>query len=210
MTIRLPAAVRHRRRGVNHETEKLPVSCWACSPAAFRAVWCAATACWTASAALRAICRPARSSGWNAPPQRRCSCLSVSTATRKASPPMRRSRCASAAARTSSTISRKRPVAALWHRYRNLLNLLLTALGMISYATEDLTGALVIALMVLISTLLNFIRGALQSGGRRAEGHGEQHRHGDPQRCAHRQERARGAADRAAGAGRYHRWRPAT
>ena len=46
----------------------------------------------------------------------------------------------------------------LWHCYRNPFNLLLTALGMISYATEDLTGALVIALMVLISTLLNFIR----------------------------------------------------
>lgn len=48
----------------------------------------------------------------------------------------------------------------LWHCYRNPFNLLLTALGMISYATEDLTGALVIALMVLISTLLNFIREA--------------------------------------------------
>ncbi|RTF60328.1 magnesium-translocating P-type ATPase [Serratia marcescens] len=48
----------------------------------------------------------------------------------------------------------------LWHCYRNPFNLLLTALGMISYATEDLTGALVIALMVLISTLLNFIQEA--------------------------------------------------
>lgn len=33
-------------------------------------------------------------------------------------------------------------------------------LGLISYATEDLTAALVIALMVLISTLLNFIQEA--------------------------------------------------
>ncbi|CAI1788318.1 Magnesium-transporting ATPase, P-type 1 [Serratia ficaria] len=48
----------------------------------------------------------------------------------------------------------------LWHCYRNPFNLLLTALGMISYATEDLTGALVIALMVAISTLLNFIQEA--------------------------------------------------
>jgi len=48
----------------------------------------------------------------------------------------------------------------LWHCYRNPFNLLLTALGMISYATEDLTGALVIALMVVISTLLNFIQEA--------------------------------------------------
>ncbi|HEI8867782.1 TPA: magnesium-translocating P-type ATPase [Serratia odorifera] len=48
----------------------------------------------------------------------------------------------------------------LWHCYRNPFNLLLTALGMISYATEDLTGALVIALMVLVSTLLNFIQEA--------------------------------------------------
>ncbi|MCO7260747.1 magnesium-translocating P-type ATPase [Dickeya zeae] len=48
----------------------------------------------------------------------------------------------------------------LWRCYRNPFNLLLTLLGMISYATEDLTAALVIALMVLISTLLNFIQEA--------------------------------------------------
>ncbi|RLM14764.1 magnesium-translocating P-type ATPase [Gibbsiella quercinecans] len=48
----------------------------------------------------------------------------------------------------------------LWHCYRNPFNLLLTALSMISYATEDLTAALVIALMVVISTLLNFIQEA--------------------------------------------------
>ncbi|MDT3252301.1 magnesium-translocating P-type ATPase [Serratia sp. root2] len=48
----------------------------------------------------------------------------------------------------------------LWHCYRNPFNLLLTVLGLISYATEDLTGALVIGLMVLISTLLHFIQEA--------------------------------------------------
>lgn len=48
----------------------------------------------------------------------------------------------------------------LWRCYRNPFNLLLTLLGLISYATEDLTAALVIALMVLISTLLNFIQEA--------------------------------------------------
>ncbi len=48
----------------------------------------------------------------------------------------------------------------LWHCYRNPFNLLLTLLGMVSYATEDITAALVIALMVLISTLLHFIQEA--------------------------------------------------
>ncbi|AGO53431.1 magnesium-transporting ATPase, p-type 1 [Serratia plymuthica 4Rx13] len=48
----------------------------------------------------------------------------------------------------------------LWHCYRNPFNLLLTVLGLISYATEDLTGALVIGLMVLISTLLHFVQEA--------------------------------------------------
>lgn len=47
----------------------------------------------------------------------------------------------------------------LWVCYRNPFNLLLTALGIFSYATEDdLFGASVIALMVVISTLLNFIQ----------------------------------------------------
>ncbi|EPF13936.1 Magnesium-transporting ATPase, P-type 1 [Cedecea davisae] len=47
----------------------------------------------------------------------------------------------------------------LWICYRNPFNLLLTALGIFSYATEDdLFGASVIALMVVISTLLNFIQ----------------------------------------------------
>ena len=49
----------------------------------------------------------------------------------------------------------------LWHCYRNPFNLLLTALGILSYATEDdLFGAGIIALMVAISTLLNFIQEA--------------------------------------------------
>ncbi|WP_192458138.1 magnesium-translocating P-type ATPase [Musicola keenii] len=46
----------------------------------------------------------------------------------------------------------------LWRCYRNPFNLLLTILGMISYATEDMTAALVIALMVAISTLLHFVQ----------------------------------------------------
>ena len=48
----------------------------------------------------------------------------------------------------------------LWLCYRNPFNLLLTVLGIISYATEDLFAAGVIALMVGISTLLNFIQEA--------------------------------------------------
>jgi len=48
----------------------------------------------------------------------------------------------------------------LWVCYRTPFNLLLTVLGVISYATEDLFAAGVIALMVGISTLLNFIQEA--------------------------------------------------
>lgn len=48
----------------------------------------------------------------------------------------------------------------LWVCYRNPFNILLTILGAISYATEDLFAAGVIALMVAISTLLNFIQEA--------------------------------------------------
>ncbi|VFS62468.1 Magnesium-transporting ATPase, P-type 1 [Raoultella planticola] len=48
----------------------------------------------------------------------------------------------------------------LWTCYRNPFNLLLTVLGIVSYATEDLFAAGVIALMVGISTLLNFIQEA--------------------------------------------------
>jgi len=48
----------------------------------------------------------------------------------------------------------------LWLCYRNPFNLLLTALGIVSYATEDLFAAGVIALMVGISTLLNFVQEA--------------------------------------------------
>ncbi len=66
----------------------------------------------------------------------------------------------------------------LWTCYRNPFNLLLTVLGIVSYSTEDLFAAGVIALMVGISTLLNFIRGgALDQSGGCAEGDGEQHRH---------------------------------
>ena len=48
----------------------------------------------------------------------------------------------------------------LWTCYRNPFNLLLTVLGIVSYATEDLFAAGVIALMVGISKLLNFIQEA--------------------------------------------------
>jgi len=48
----------------------------------------------------------------------------------------------------------------LWSCYRNPFNLLLTILGGVSYATEDLFAAAVIGLMVGISTLLNFIQEA--------------------------------------------------
>ncbi|WP_258329542.1 magnesium-translocating P-type ATPase [Citrobacter farmeri] len=48
----------------------------------------------------------------------------------------------------------------LWVCYRNPFNILLTLLGAISYATEDLFAAGVIALMVVISTLLNFVQEA--------------------------------------------------
>ena len=48
----------------------------------------------------------------------------------------------------------------LWSCYRNPFNLLLTLLGVISYATEDLFAAGVIALMVAIATLLNFVQEA--------------------------------------------------
>lgn len=48
----------------------------------------------------------------------------------------------------------------LWVCYRNPFNLMLTVLGVVSYATEDLFAAGVIALMVGISTLLNFVQEA--------------------------------------------------
>lgn len=48
----------------------------------------------------------------------------------------------------------------LWTCYRNPFNLLLTILGIVSYSTEDLFAAGVIALMVVIATLLNFVQEA--------------------------------------------------
>ena len=57
----------------------------------------------------------------------------------------------------------QRPVpwwAHLWSCYHNPFNLLLTCLGIFSYASEDLFAAGVIALMVAISTFLNFIQEA--------------------------------------------------
>ncbi len=48
----------------------------------------------------------------------------------------------------------------LWLCYRNPFNILLTVLAAVSYATEDLFAAVVIVLMVGISTLLNFVQEA--------------------------------------------------
>ncbi|MEW7312419.1 magnesium-translocating P-type ATPase [Buttiauxella gaviniae] len=48
----------------------------------------------------------------------------------------------------------------LWTCYRNPFNILLTILGIVSYSTEDLFAAGVIALMVAIATMLNFIQEA--------------------------------------------------
>jgi len=46
----------------------------------------------------------------------------------------------------------------LWLCYRNPFNILLTVLGIVSYGTDDSVAALVIALMVMIATLLNFVQ----------------------------------------------------
>ncbi len=48
----------------------------------------------------------------------------------------------------------------LWTCYRNPFNILLTILGIVSYSTEDMFAAGVIALMVVIATLLNFVQEA--------------------------------------------------
>ena len=70
---------------------------------------------------------------------------------------------ASRAAHGENVIPAQKPApwwAHLWRCYRNPFNLLLTVLGVISYSTEDLFAAGVIALMVAIATLLNFIQEA--------------------------------------------------
>ncbi|GGH60420.1 magnesium-translocating P-type ATPase [Comamonas phosphati] len=46
----------------------------------------------------------------------------------------------------------------LWHCYRNPFNLLLTMLAVVSYVTEDEKATIVIASMVLLSTLLRFVQ----------------------------------------------------
>ncbi|TAM40480.1 MAG: magnesium-translocating P-type ATPase [Burkholderiaceae bacterium] len=46
----------------------------------------------------------------------------------------------------------------LWHCYRNPFNLLLTVLAAISYFTDDDKGAIVIGLMVVLSTLIRFVQ----------------------------------------------------
>ncbi|WP_027015242.1 magnesium-translocating P-type ATPase [Comamonas composti] len=46
----------------------------------------------------------------------------------------------------------------LWYCYKNPFNLLLTLLAAVSLATDDMQGAVVIATMVLVSTLLRFVQ----------------------------------------------------
>ncbi len=46
----------------------------------------------------------------------------------------------------------------LWHCYWNPFNLLLSALAVVSYLTEDLRATVVIGLMVLLSTILRFVQ----------------------------------------------------
>jgi Mg2+-importing ATPase len=46
----------------------------------------------------------------------------------------------------------------LWNCYRNPFNLLLTALAIISYLTEDLKATIVIGTMVVLSTILRFVQ----------------------------------------------------
>ncbi|WP_282277764.1 magnesium-translocating P-type ATPase [Stenotrophomonas sp. PS02297] len=46
----------------------------------------------------------------------------------------------------------------LWHCYRNPFNLLLTLLAVISFLTEDMTAAIVIGTMVVLSTLIRFVQ----------------------------------------------------
>jgi Mg2+-importing ATPase len=45
----------------------------------------------------------------------------------------------------------------LWHCYQNPFNLLLTALAIISYYTEDMKATIVISAMVVLSTVLRFV-----------------------------------------------------
>ncbi|MBC7376716.1 MAG: magnesium-translocating P-type ATPase [Burkholderiaceae bacterium] len=46
----------------------------------------------------------------------------------------------------------------LWHSYKNPFNLLLTLLAAVSYTTEDVKATIVIATMVVLSTLIRFIQ----------------------------------------------------
>jgi Mg2+-importing ATPase len=46
----------------------------------------------------------------------------------------------------------------LWHCYSNPFSLLLTVLALISYFTEDMKAAIVISLMIVLSTVLRFVQ----------------------------------------------------
>ena len=60
-----------------------------------------------------------------------------------------------------NTVEHDRPLhwwVHLWRCYRDPFNLLLTALAVVSYATEDLKAAVVIAVMVVLSTAIRFVQ----------------------------------------------------
>jgi len=46
----------------------------------------------------------------------------------------------------------------LWHCYKNPFNLLLSALAAISFATDDMEAAVIISVMVVLSTLIRFVQ----------------------------------------------------
>jgi Mg2+-importing ATPase len=61
----------------------------------------------------------------------------------------------------SNEVAREQPLAwwlHLWHCWRNPFNLLLSLLAVVSYVTDDLKATLVIATMVLLSTLIRFVQ----------------------------------------------------
>ena len=74
----------------------------------------------------------------------------------------------------------------LWHCYKNPFNLLLTVLAVVSYLTEDAKATIVIATMVILSTIIRFVQVALQPLCGTAEGYGQQHRYSHSQGHRHR------------------------
>ncbi len=67
----------------------------------------------------------------------------------------------------------------LWHCYSNPFSLLLTVLALISYFTEDMKAAIVISLMIVLSTVLRFVQETRSNqAAEQAQGDGQQHRDG--------------------------------